>query len=73
MNDSRSKAARNEGVKLRATTLNTAGLTVFGLGVLTPLITGSMAPDDIPSVAVNALVAYMLHAIAQLILHGLED
>ncbi len=43
MSDARSKAARNEGVKFRAGALNTIGLAVLGLGVLTPVISGSFA------------------------------
>jgi hypothetical protein len=44
------KAARSERRKLLATTLNAIGLTVLGLGAITPMVTGGrIAPGSLTS------------------------
>ena len=59
------------GSKLQATTLNTIGLTIFGLGVLTPVLTGSLQAEDVARLAISGVVAYILHVTAQLRILGL--
>lgn len=67
------KTARNEQRKLFATTLNTVGLAVFGIGFLTPVFTGSWRPGAIlTSVAVCATLL-VLHLLAQRVLRDLEE
>lgn len=69
----RTKAAQNEALKLRATTLNTVGLAVFGLGALTPVLTGTSAADNAAGIATNCILFYILHLTARFQLRRLED
>jgi len=68
-----SKAARNERRKLKASTLNTIGLAIFGLGALTPVVTGSPSNENLGVVAFSSAAFYILHLLARLELRGLED
>ena len=66
-----SKAAKNERRKLTATSLNTIGLTLVGLGVLTPIITGA---SPVPlTVGVCGAISVVLHLLARRLLKSLED
>lgn len=66
-----SKAAKNERRKLTATSLNTIGLTLVGVGVLTPIITGS---NPVPLTAgVCGVISVVLHLLARRLLKSLED
>jgi hypothetical protein len=68
-----SKAAKNERRKLMATTLNTLGLTVFGVGVITQIISeGSKGLSLLTFVQFSAILLVM-HLIARRVLKGLED
>lgn len=69
----RTKAAQNEVLKLRATTLNTVCLAFFGLGALTPVLTGTPAADNIAGIALNCVLFYILHLAARFQLRRLED
>lgn len=67
------KTARNEQRKLVATSFNTVGLAVLGIGFLTPALTGeplSRAPFKIVLVFAILLTA---HIIAQRILATMEE
>ncbi len=67
------KTARNEQRKLFATTLNTVGLTVFGIGFLTPVLTGNWQPSAyLTSVAVCGTLI-VAHLLAQRVLRSLEE
>ena len=66
-----SKAAKNERRKLTATSLNTIGLTLVGLGVLTPIITG-VTPVPL-TVGVFGAMSVVLHLLARRPLKSLED
>ena len=67
------KTARNEQRKLFASTLNTVGLAVFGIGFLTPVFTGSWrTASSLTSVAVCATLL-VLHLLAQRVLRDLEE
>lgn len=67
----RNKVVRNERRKLLATTFNTIGLAILGLGALQPLFT-----DAVPGL-LRALVSSTtfvgLHALAHLGLADLEE
>jgi hypothetical protein len=67
------KASRNEALKLRATTLNTIGLAVLGLGALTPVLTDTPAQDNLAGIAGNCVLFYILHLLAGFQLRDLED
>ena len=67
------KAARNERRKLKATTLNTVGLAMFGLGALTPVFTQPSEARDLLTIALSSVSLYVLHELARLVLGGLED
>lgn len=67
------KSARNERLKLTATTFNTIGLTAFGVGVLTPLLTGVLTSRSSIGLAFGVVVLYILHRIARSVLLKLED
>ena len=67
------KTARNEQRKLFATTLNTVGLAVFGIGFLTPVFTGNwQTGSSLTSGAVCATLL-LLHLLAQRVLRDLEE
>lgn len=68
---------RNEQLKLSATFLNGAGIAVFAVGGISPLVsvfyTGSSASTDLwLVVTVCTLAAGVLHFMARAILGGLE-
>ncbi|MFC5342756.1 hypothetical protein ACETK8_06370 [Brevundimonas staleyi] len=67
-----SKAARNERRKLLSSSFNTIGLTVAGIGVLTPLITGARASSTLTIWACGA-ISVVLHLLARRLLRSLED
>ena len=67
------KTARNEQRKLLATTLNTSGLAVLGIGFFTPIFSGVALHGrgfQFFTVWVTMLV---LHTAAQRILRNLEE
>ena len=68
-----SKATRTERRKLSAVILNTIGLAIFGIGVITPII--SPAPDNGSVLTFVAFGAIFLifHLAARRMLRGLED
>jgi hypothetical protein len=67
----KSKAARNDGRKLLAGTINTVGLAVFGLGFLTPVFTE--ADVSVGRLAASCVIFAAGHVIAHLITLGLEE
>ncbi|WP_425987794.1 hypothetical protein [Brevundimonas sp. TWP2-3-2] len=67
-----SKAAKNERRKLLATSFNTVGLTVFGLGVVTPLVT-AVFPGSPLTIWVCGAISLLCHLIARRMLRSLED
>lgn len=67
------KTARNEQRKLFATTLNTVGLTVFGIGFLTPILTGSWDSRAYLTSIAACATATLLHLLAQRVLRDLEE
>ena len=68
-----SKAAKNERRMLMAATVNTIGLTVFGLGVVTPLITVDQGDGSILTFGLLTAILVAFHSVARRILKGLED
>ena len=74
----RAKAIRNEQVKLTATFLNGAGIAIFAIGGIAPLVgfaSGSSAASGL-AVAVTSLVAIgvgvLVHFIARFVLKGIR-
>ena len=67
------KAARNEQRKLRATTFNALGLAFGAVGVIQPILAGQFTPEITITVAISALVGYILHRRAVHLLAALED
>jgi hypothetical protein len=70
---SKSKAAANERMKLAAVTLNTAGLAVFGLSVLSPVFAGQAGKAVLFRMALGIAIFIVLHGFAQLVLGRLRD
>ena len=68
-----SKVARNERRKLMATTVNTVGLTIFGVGAVTPLVTSDQPDGSILTFALFTAILLAFHAVARRFLKGLED
>jgi hypothetical protein len=66
------KSAHNERRKLFATSLNTIGLAVFGLGVLTPAFGTGEQTSLFRFVGATAIL-WLFHSVAQSILKRLED
>ena len=66
-----SKAAKNERRKLMA--INTAGLTVFGIGVVTPLVSQSVSRGPVLTMVLFVAILGVAHGMALRILKGLED
>ena len=67
------RTVRNEQRKLFATSINAVGLTIFGIGGLTPLLTRAPSAGGMVSLLVSALIAIILHSVAQTVLRGLEE
>jgi NAD(P)H-hydrate repair Nnr-like enzyme with NAD(P)H-hydrate dehydratase domain len=67
------RAARNERRKLLANSLNTAGLAIFGLGVLTPMITTGLAWSSAFKTTACCAILLVLHSAAQRLMKGVED
>lgn len=67
-----SKAAKNERRKLLASSVNTIALTVAGIGVVTPLITGTRQASTLTIWACGAIFV-LLHLLARRFLRSLED
>ena len=67
------KAARNERRKLLASTINTVGLTVFGVGFITPVLAGGLTPSSALTLAASFAILAVSHLMARRLLRGLED
>lgn len=68
-----SKAARNERIKMLATSFNTIGLAVFGLGVLTPALTADLTDGSAFRFILGTTMLVTFHAVARYSLRFLED
>jgi hypothetical protein len=68
-----SKAAKNERRKLMATTVNTVGLTVFGVGFITPMLAGGLTPASALTLLASLAILAFSHVVARRLLRGLED
>lgn len=67
------KTARNEQRKLVATTLNTSGVAVLGIGVLTPLFSIAGFHASPMKIAVTSAIFVVLHMFAQRVLRDMEE
>jgi hypothetical protein len=67
------KIARNEQLKLRATTFNALGLAFGAVGVIQPIIGGEFTLEVTAKVVISAAIAYILHRYALHLLSELED
>jgi hypothetical protein len=68
-----SKAAKNERRKLTAATVNTVGLTVFGVGFITPMLAGERTRASTLTLGASLAILAFSHVIARRLLRGLED
>ncbi|WP_396594203.1 hypothetical protein [Brevundimonas sp. R86498] len=66
------KAARNEQRKLLATTLNTIGLAVFGIGFVTPVLSAADDGSTLSFLGVWTIFG-LAHLVAQRVLRDLEE
>ena len=67
------KSARNEQRKLLATTFNTAGLAVFGIGFLTPIFSFVPVTAEPVKLALACAIFALLHMGAQRVLRDVEE
>ncbi len=67
------RTARNEQRKLVATTLNTSGVAVLGIGVLTPVFSSSGFHGSPVKFALTCAIFVGLHMFAQRVLRDLEE
>jgi len=68
-----SKAARNEQRKLQANSWNAIGLAFVALGFVQPVVAGQLTLVAVSKVALAALVGYIFHQYAIMLLRRLED
>ena len=67
------KTARNEQVKLRATTFNAVGLAFVAIGFVQPVVTGQMTIEAVVRVVIAIAIGYILRRHALNLLARLED
>lgn len=67
------KTARNEQVKLRATTYNAVGLAFVAIGFVQPVVAGVLSPEAVARVVIAIAIGYILRRHALNLLAQLED
>jgi len=67
------KTARNEQIKLRATTFNAIGLAFVAIGFVQPVVTGQMTVEAVVRVVIAVTIGYILRRHALNLLARLED
>lgn len=67
------KAARNERLKLRATSANAIGLAFGAVGFIQPVVAGDLTIVAISKVAICAMIGYVFHNYAMQVPTKLED
>lgn len=67
------RAARNERLKLRATSANAIGLAFGAVGFIQPIVAGDLIIVAVAKVAICAVIGYVFHNYAMQVLGRLED
>jgi sorbitol-specific phosphotransferase system component IIBC len=67
------KTARNEQIKLRATTYNAVGLAFVAIGCVQPVVAGVFSPEAVARVVIAIAIGYILRRHALNPLGHLED
>ncbi len=67
------KTARDERLKLRATSANAIGLAFGAVGFIQLIVAGDLTAVAAAKVAICAIIGYILHNYAMKILAKLED
>ncbi len=67
------KTARNEQIKLRATTFNAVGLAFVAIGFVQPVVAGVLTSEAVARVVIAIAIGYILRRHALNLLARLED
>lgn len=67
------KTARNEQIKLRATTFNAVGLAFVAIGFVQPVVAGVLTYEAVAWVVIAIAIGYILRRHALNLLARLED
>lgn len=67
------KTARNEQIKLRATTFNAVGLAFVAIGFVQPVVSGVLTLEALVRVVIAIAIGYILRRHALNLLARLED
>lgn len=73
MSEAMGKTARNEQIKLRATTFNAVGLAFVAIGFVQPVVAGVLTAEAAVRVAIAIAIGYILRRHALNLLARLED